>query len=359
MRLAYITTATMSLHDAQSLQISAMAQAFSQLLYNDFIFISPRSVRNTTEKVGYRWIQLRTIMQPRIIRYLFVILRSRKVSAAFKPDCIYTRDIGVAAWYHLAGFRVCYEMHKPFVTLAGQALFRLFASKIKIIFISRALKDMVTDRYALLDKNLYVAHDGVWTNDFKGTIKNREQIKQNLFGVKNGVSVIMYSGTFQPGKGLDVILLLADYFAKNNAPIIFACLGGERPRSCILKNILFIPRVPQPQVVSYLKVADILLLPNTTELSYFNYTSPLKLFEYMASGTPFVVSRSQSITEIANEKNAWLFDPGDVGQCIAQIKNVLSNPVAAKQRAEQALGDVARYDWQNRCQNIVQFLEIC
>lgn len=68
-------------------------------------------------------------------------------------------------------------------------------------------------------------------------------------------------------------------------------IGEDMRKSGVLrhKNVLFVPAVPYTELPSYIALADILTIPfilNETTLA----TSPVKLFEYMASRKPILTS---------------------------------------------------------------------
>ena len=86
------------------------------------------------------------------------------------------------------------------------------------------------------------------------------------------------------------------------------------------------------------------VLPNSgkSDISA-KYTSPLKLFSYMAAGKPIVASDLPSCARGASEKNAFLVAPDDPEALAEGIRYALAHPEEAAKRAAQALGDVKRY----------------
>jgi glycosyltransferase involved in cell wall biosynthesis len=102
------------------------------------------------------------------------------------------------------------------------------------------------------------------------------------------------------------------------------------------------------------KAADVLVLPNTAkeEISA-RYTSPMKLFEYMASGTPVVASRLPSIVELTGEQRATLVEPDDPQALASGIKSVLAGGEA---RSAHALAWVRDHAWQERAVRILHSL---
>lgn len=114
---------------------------------------------------------------------------------------------------------------------------------------------------------------------------------------------------------------------------------------------------PYDQMPYYMKAADILLLPNSKQFKISRlYTSPMKLFEYMASNTPIVASDLPSIREILNEQNSILVDTDDKNIFSENIKKLINNVALANSLAEQAKKDVQKYSWQARVKNILNFI---
>jgi glycosyltransferase involved in cell wall biosynthesis len=98
-------------------------------------------------------------------------------------------------------------------------------------------------------------------------------------------------------------------------------------------------------------------LPNSkkSEISK-KYTSPMKLFEYMASGIPIVASDLPSIREILNESNSVLVDPDIPKSIINGIIEVITNKSLANKISEQSFLDVENYTWSKRAINILEFI---
>ena len=101
-----------------------------------------------------------------------------------------------------------------------------------------------------------------------------------------------------------------------------------------------------------------LVLPNTgREVTSQKFTSPLKLFTYMASGVPIVASDLPALREVISENTAYLVTP-DSPDALAQVViEVLRDPQEAARRAQGALRAVAEYTWESRAEKILQFLQ--
>jgi glycosyltransferase involved in cell wall biosynthesis len=91
---------------------------------------------------------------------------------------------------------------------------------------------------------------------------------------------------------------------------------------------------------------------------FAHYASPLKLFEYMASGRAVIASDLPSTAEIVEDGvNGLLYPPGDVQALAAALKR-LHEDAALRERLgkagrEQALG---QFTWKARARRILAAL---
>ena len=357
MKLLYLTNVQIPAENAQNLQIQSMSRAFFDTLKEDFLLISPWNEKNKTMDNSYPWKKIKIPQQlPRSMRQLIFILKTRKTVYDFCPDVIYTRDIAIAWFFRMFRFKTIYEIHKPFETTIGNMIFKMMAKKIKIVAISQSLKDFIIEKYNLNADNILVAHDGVDLQDFD-LLENKIQLREKYFGDLANKFIVLYSGSLQSGKGVDLIIKSA----KDLPEICFVVIGGSPNEIDTFKdvsssNVYFLGRMPQKQVPAFLKAADLLILPMNKNLSYGAYSSPLKLFEYMASETPILASDFGAIREVLNEENAFLFDPDNVSDLVEKIKYIRDNNEKAKKIAKESFGLAKEYSWQKRVVRIIKFL---
>jgi glycosyltransferase involved in cell wall biosynthesis len=108
-------------------------------------------------------------------------------------------------------------------------------------------------------------------------------------------------------------------------------------------------------VPEYLAAADVMVMPTTEDLRYAAYTSPLKLFEYMATGNPVVASDLPVLREVLTDgANALLYPPRDAAALARAVRKLWSEPALGPALADQAWQDVQHYGWRARASRILE-----
>src|SRR3989344_49718 len=244
-------------------------------------------------------------------------------------EVYYTRDERVAYILSKKGKNVVFECHR--FSSKKKSFYRHFK---KIVAISDGLKEDLV-KNGIKDLGILVARDGVDMNLFNAdTIKEDARKKMDLPLDKK---IIMYTGHLYEWKGASVLLETAHNFHKEEE-VLFVFVGGTeydvknfREKAEGLKNVLILGHKPYVHIPSFLKSADVLVLPNLANVKISqNYTSPLKLFEYMAAKRPIVASRLPSIEEILNDNNAILVDSNSSEKLADGIRCALSDTTRAE-----------------------------
>jgi glycosyltransferase involved in cell wall biosynthesis len=174
-------------------------------------------------------------------------------------------------------------------------------------------------------------------------------------------TIVGYAGHLYPWKGVDVLL---DALAR--VPDVEGLIVGGpdkepdldrlKARSAELGihgRVTFTGLVPPPRVRALLGRADILVLPNPASAISTRYTSPLKLFEYMAAGRAIIASDLPAIREVlAHESTALLVAPGEPEALAAAIRRLRGDPALRTTLARAACAAAAEYSWGRRAERL-------
>jgi glycosyltransferase involved in cell wall biosynthesis len=176
----------------------------------------------------------------------------------------------------------------------------------KIVAISNAVKNLFIKKYHVKEKKILVLPSG-------SSIRVR---KLPNFCFKKKLK-IGYFGSLSFSKGIQTIISLSKIDSKNE----YFIYGGENKdlRKLRLKNtnknLFFKKSIPYTMVPKKMMEMDILTLPYTKVIKsagevddISSYTSPLKLFDYLAVGKIIVSSNLKVLREIINEKNAYFIN---------------------------------------------------
>jgi len=175
--------------------------------------------------------------------------------------------------------------------------------------------------------------------------------------------IVVYTGHLYYWKGVDT---LADAAKLLPDDYLVYFVGGTDADIVNFKNkygkingVILAGYRAHMEIPYWQKSADVLILPNTAKekISYY-YTSPMKMFEYMASGTPIVATNIQSTTEILNNDNSLLVEPDSPIKLAEVIQQAVRDTDLAKKISKKAYLDVQKHTWNKRAQRIYQFITL-
>ena len=287
-----------------------------------------------------------------------------------RPNVVFSRSFYGSLFAVYAGFPIVFEFHQPISDfgLRHTVLFRrLIKNKsfLGLVVVTKALKDWYIKHFQLPQEKVFVAADGA---DLPSSSYDLHE-NIDLSDISKAGHNVAYVGALYDGKGMEIVLPLA-----HNCPDVnFHIVGGRtqdiehwKTKAVDLKNIFFHGFYPHAQVFSIMKKMDVLLAPNLTSMKGYGgindigkWTSPLKLFEYMAAKKPILASDIEVLKEVlVHEKNSILCDPDDNEAWRAGLRRLLNDRKLAEKLTSKAFADLAeKYTWSKRAETLLAFIK--
>jgi len=286
----------------------------------------------------------------------FALNAKRYAKSNFKNyDAIYTRDFLIAKLLLTLGKPLYYELHTMPAKITA-AHKKVWLDCAGLVVISDGLRRELL-KYGIEQNKILVARDAVDLNKFNLNISKHEaREKLNLPFEKK---IIVYAGHLYFWKGANTLAQASGILPEDIQVYLIGGTKGDVKsfrNKYKNKNLHIIGNRPQAEIPIWLKAADLLILPNSQKQKISSlYTSPLKLFEYMASGTPIIASRISSIQEIINKEDADFFIPDDAANLAERIKQYQPDKNSII-KAEKARQKIVQYSWENRAKRIINFI---
>lgn len=224
-----------------------------------------------------------------------------------------------------------------------------------LVTVTEHYANELTGSYGVPAEKVLAAPDGVDLEEF-ATDLDKQACRERL-GLPDA-KIALYAGHLYGWKGADTLAEAADHFEDGELAVFVGGteedLADFRKRHGHRKRLLVLGHKPRRDMKYYLKAADVLVLPNSAKspVSRF-YTSPLKLFEYMASRVPVVASDLASFREVLSDDTARFFTPDDPVDLTRAIRDLFARPEEGRRLAERAFEEVERHTWTARSRRIL------
>ena len=277
-----------------------------------------------------------------------------------RRSILYTIDLDQFSFLPLLASRMpCFsELHSA---KRDNAIYRIFFRSVRgLIVINERIKHDLMSRFGVPPEKILVAPNGIDIEMFKKSL-SREEARRAL-GIPESAHAVVHTGRFYDWKGLRIIVGAArrlggraSFYLVGGTKEEFSSVTGERE---IPENVICSGYRSYPEMPRWLAAADVLLALGTKENDYsYTQTSPMKLFEYLASGRQIVASRTPANAEIVSDAEAWFYEPDSAEGLAAAVGTVFeSNTEKVAIRTARPLRKAEFYSWSNRAASVMRFI---
>ncbi|MCU0498272.1 MAG: glycosyltransferase family 4 protein [Anaerolineae bacterium] len=290
-----------------------------------------------------------------------------------RADVYYSRDGAILAllgWFK-ARDRLVYEAHRLSRPGLGARMQRWVLRRSRLaVAITTPLAEGLAQRQADQPDpaRIIVAHDGIRRARFDG-VPTQTAARQAV-GWPLDRSIVGYVGRFKTlgmDKGIDTLI---DAIAQLPiGSVALGLVGGPAEiaeqyraqwidRGLPATHFLYSGQVLPERVPLLLSAFDLCVMPHPWTEQFAYYTSPIKLFEYMASGRALIASDLPAWAEvITDQTHALLVPPSDAKALADAIKRLIDDPALRERLAQQAYERVmSEYTWDARARQILAAL---
>jgi glycosyltransferase involved in cell wall biosynthesis len=169
-------------------------------------------------------------------------------------------------------------------------------------------------------------HNGFNQTFFQRHPEEAKQWREKLL-LNDTDRLVVYSGELHRFKGIDLLIEIAQDFPN----VRFALAGGTESQiqhyqqiiqDKQIKNVTLVGYLSHHRLVSLLQAADVLVYPHLSGEAA-NFTSPMKLFDYIAAGKPIIATKILPLKEFESSSliSGWCNpdSPAEFASCLRQV----------------------------------------
>ena len=178
-------------------------------------------------------------------------------------------------------------------------------------------------------------------------------------GAGGSEPVVLYQGGFAPHRGLET-LVRAAHGLERGTIVLMGWGALERELRALItreglgERVRIAPPVPPGEVVAAAAGASVGVIPYEPVGLNNTYTTPNKLFDYMAAGLPVAASRLPELVRFVEQDEIGLtFTPGDPAALAAALNEILADPARYERMRNRAREAASRYTWERQSEKLL------
>jgi len=234
---------------------------------------------------------------------------------------------------------------------------RVYRKARGVVSITATLRDDIRQRFGMVAPD-HIAPDGV-----DMVLAAKANVTPSSTGLKKREPIFLYLGSLHPWKGVPVLikamrevhrgrLLIAGGTAIRVAELADLCreLGVE-------DRVELLGSIPPLSRFELIASVDICLLPSSASSIGARYTSPLKLFEYLAMGKAVIAADLPALREVLHDgENARLVPVENPSAMASAMNELVSSPTLTAALGKVAAHDAQQYSWRSRAERLLAWM---
>ncbi len=294
--------------------------------------------------------------------------------AEWRPDVVHAHDLHTLptgrATAKKTGAALIYDSHElethrqpPPPPIRQKTIEWLEKRSIKdcdaVITVSDAIADHLQRKYNIT-RPAVVRNAPVIEGEGENETETGTDTLRIRLGLSRETKLIVYVGFVTLNRGIDMVLK-----ALVSLPDVeFATVGPQREETVVslraeaeklgvADRFHLVDPVPAATVVSFIKSADVGVIPILPVTLSYEYAMPNKLFEMAFAGLPIVASDLQEIRKFVERYDLGeIYPPYDANACSAAIKRLLDKGSAAKPSPKVLAQLTEEHAWRAQCRTI-------
>jgi glycosyltransferase involved in cell wall biosynthesis len=319
------------------------------------------------------------LVGPPAARRLAYLGWALEIASRRDADVVFTRDLGVAS----ALLRLPRQLRPPLVYESHGLAAAVGAQLGELLSTGRNASSAKQRRLGRRERRVWQTADGYVTitarlaEELAGAFGPRAKVATVPDGARVDPArafhplpagprfVAGYAGHLYPWKGVDVFVR-----ALSMCPEVEGLIVGGHPGEPDLARvqalagaldvdtrIRFTGLLPPSRVAEQLVATHAVVLPNVETSLSASFTSPLKLFEYLAAGRAIVASDLPAFREVlTGSVSALLVPAGDPAAMAAALAALRDDRALAERLARGAFALAGEYSWEARARRIVELV---